>query len=185
MAFNVSEFAAAGLPFGGARASHFQATIDTPSGVPNIGPRFAFTCKAAQIPASTLTSFPIKYFGREVKFAGTRTFAPWTVTVLNDEDFAVRQALETWSNLINRHEANLRDNALATNASYRTTANVTQYSKTGVPIRTYQFVNLFPTEIAAIELDWDNSDTVQNYQVTFEYDYWQIVAPTTTGVFTV
>lgn len=185
MAFNVNDFTAAGLPFGGTRSSLFQATVDTPSGVPNIGPRFAFTCKSAQIPGSTLTSFPIRYFGRETKFAGTRTFAPWQVTVLNDEDFAVRQALETWSNLINRHEANVRDAALATNASYRTTANVTQYSKTGVPIRTYQFVNIFPTEIAAIEVNWDAADAVQEFAVTFDYDYWQVVAPTTTGVLAV
>lgn len=182
MAFNVAEFAAAGLPFGGARTSLFSAIVDTPSGVPNIGARFSFTCKSAQVPASTLTTIPIKYFGREVKFAGSRTFAPWTVTVLNDEDFAVRHALEVWSNNINRHEANLRDTALATNASYRTTATITQYSKTGVPIRTYQFVNLYPLEVGAIEMSWDNSDTVQEFPVTFDYDFWKIVAPTTTGV---
>lgn len=185
MAFNISEFAAAGLPLGGARSSLFSVIIDTPSGVPNIGARAAFTCKSAQIPASTLSTIPIRYFGREVKFAGTRTFAPWTVTILNDEDFAVRGALETWSNNINRHEANLRDTALATNVAYRTTATVTQYSKTGVPIRTYEFVNIFPTEVAAIEMSWDNSDAIQEYSVTFEYDYWRIVAPTTTGTIAV
>jgi len=181
MAFNISEFASAGLPLGGARYSLFNVIIDTPSGVPNIAARASFTCKAAQIPASTLATIPIRYFGREVKFAGSRTFAPWTVTILNDEDFAVRNAMELWSNNINRHEANLRDTALATNSAYRTTATVTQYSKTGVPVRTYEFVNIFPTEVSAIEMTWDNADAIQEYTVSFEYDYWRIIAPTTTG----
>lgn len=185
MAFNISEFAAAGLPFGGARYNLFSCIIDTPSGVPNVGARVAFTCKAAQIPASTITVLPVRYFGREVKFAGTRTFAPWTVSILNDEDFQVRNAMEVWSNAINRHESNLRDNALATNASYRTTATITQYGKTGVAIRTYQFVNIFPSEVGAIEMNWDNADAIQEFPVTFEYDYWNVVAPTTTGVINV
>lgn len=181
MAFNISQFAAAGLPLGGARPSLFQVTVETPSGVPNVGSRFAFTCRASQIPASTLGSIPIRYFGREVKFAGTRQFQPWSTTILNDEDFQVRQAMETWSNLINRHEANLRDGALLTNASYRTTATVTQFGKTGAPIRSYQFVNIFPTEIGAIELSWDSGEAIEEFAVTFDYDFWRVVAPTTTG----
>ncbi len=182
MTFSVSEFAAAGLPLGGARPSLFSVIVDTPSGVPNVGARFSFTCKSAQIPASSIGVVPIRYFGREVKFAGNRTFAPWTATILNDEDFQIRSAMETWSNAINRHEANLRDTAIATNAAYRTTATVTQYSKTGVPIRTYEFVNIFPSEVGAIELSWDAVDAIEEFPVTFEYDYWRIVAPSTTGV---
>ena len=182
MAFNISQFASAGLPLGGARPSLFSVIVDTPSGVPNVGARFNFTCKAAQIPASTLTTIPIKYFGREVKFAGNRTFAPWTVTILNDEDFEIRNAMETWSNLINRHQANVRDPALATNASYRTTATVTQYSKTSVPIRTYEFVNIYPEEIGVMDLSWDTEE-IETFPVTFQYDFWRVVAPTTTGTF--
>jgi hypothetical protein len=185
MAFNISEFAAAGLPLGGARPSLFSVIVDTPTGVPNVGARFNFTCKAAQIPASTLGVIPINSFGRDVKFAGNRVFAPWTVTVLNDEDFAIRQAMEIWSNNINRHEANIRDTALATNSSYRTTATVTQYGKTGIPVRTYEFVNIFPQEVGAIALSWDDGEAIEQFDVSFEYDFWRIVAPTTTGVIAV
>ena len=159
--------------------------VDTPSGVPNVGARFNFTCSAAEIPASTLSVVPVRYYGREIKFAGTRSFAEWTVTVLNDEDFAIRQAMETWSNLINSHQGNLRASNLATSASYRTTATVTQYSKTGVPIRTYRFVNIFPNEVGNIALDWSNADAIESFQVGFAYDYWDIVAPSTTGVLAV
>lgn len=182
MAFNVSEFASAGLPLGGARPSLFSVIVDTPSGVPNVGARFNFTCSAAEIPASTIDVVPVRYYGREIKFAGTRTFNPWSVTVLNDEDFAIRQAMETWSNLINSHQGNLRSTQLATSASYRTTATVTQYAKTGTPIRTYQFVNIFPSNISNITLDWNNADAIESFGVEFVYDYWQVIAPSTTGV---
>lgn len=181
MAFNINQFSAAGLPLGGARPSLFQVIVDTPNGVPNVGARIAFTCNASQIPSSDLSVISIPYFGRQLKVAGTRTFPNWTATILNDEDFQVRQAMETWSNLINRHQANLRSAALAASADYRTTATVTQYSKVGVPVRTYRFVNIFPQTIGTIDLSWDNADAVESFTVDFAYDYWDVVAPTTTG----
>lgn len=181
MAFNINQFSAAGLPLGGARPSLFQVIVDTPNGVPNVGARIAFTCNASQIPSSDLSVINIPYFGRQLKVAGTRTFPNWTATILNDEDFQVRQAMETWSNLINRHQANLRSAALAASADYRTTATVTQYSKVGVPVRTYRFVNIFPQTIGTIDLSWDNADAVESFTVDFAYDYWDVVAPTTTG----
>jgi len=185
MAFNVSEFAAAGLPLGGARASLFSVIIDTPSGVPNVGARISFTCRAAQIPESTIGVVEIPYFGRRIKLAGNRTFANWTPTILNDEDFQVRGAMEIWSNAINRHQANLRETQLSTSQSYRTTAIVTQFDKIGVPIRTYEFVNIFPVNISAIDLSWDNVDSVEEFTVEFAYDYWRIAAPSTTGSLTI
>ena len=181
MSFNISEFISQGLPLGGARSSHFQIVINTPNGVPNVGARMAVTAKAGSIPDSTLGSIPVRYFGREVKFAGSRIFQPWIVTVLNDEDFEIRQALETWSNLINTHEQNLRAQQLRRNNEYRMTGYVTQFAKTGQPVRTYEFVNMWPQELSPIELSWDNAEAIQEYNVTFEYDFWRIVAPSTTG----
>jgi len=184
MAFNISEFSSSGLPLGGARPSLFSVIIDTPSGVPNIGARVNFTCKAAQMPESSLSVIEASYFGRKIKIAGTRTFANWSPTILNDEDFEVRHALEVWSNAINRHQANLRETQLATSASYRTTASVTQYSKVGVPIRTYEFVNIFPVNLQAIDVNWD-TDAIEEFQCEFAYDYWRVAAPSTTGILTV
>lgn len=185
MAFNVSEFAAAGLPLGGARPSLFSVIVDTPSGVPNIGARMNFTCRATTVPESTLGVIEVPYFGRRIKLAGNRTFANWTVTVMNDEDFAIRHAMEIWSNAINRHQANLRETQLSTNQSYRTTATVTQFSKVGVPVRTYEFVNIFPVAVSTIDLNWETADAVEEFTVEFAYDYWKIGAPSTTGVLNV
>jgi hypothetical protein len=177
MAFSVTEFASQGLPFGGARSSLFEVDIQTPAGIPNVNDRIRFTCRAAQIPAATINNINVNYFGREIKVAGNRTFAEWTPTILNDEDFQVRDAMEAWSNSINSFRSNLRDPALATLAGYRTDATVIQYGKTGNVLRRYKFVNLYPTEVSTIDLAWD-SDAIQEFTVTFQYDYWEAVTGT-------
>lgn len=171
MAFNITGFQGQ-LALGGARPNLFQVTIDNPV---DRGAfiKTSFMVKAAQIPAATLGVAPVQYFGREVKLAGNRTFEDWTVTILNDEDFLVRDGMERWSNAINGLETNLRSVSLATTAQYKTNATVTQFSKTGLPIRSYNFVGIFPTSITAIDLDWGTNDTIEEFQVTFAYDYWQ------------
>lgn len=175
MPFSITEFAAKGLPFGGARSSHFQVILDVPSslGRSTFGERMAFTCKAAQIPGSTLGIVTVPYFGRQIKVAGNRTFEEWTVTILNDEDFEVRHTLEEWSNAINRHEANLRDDALTQLSQYRTTGLITQFAKSNRELRTYRLVNVWPSDVQAVDLNWEN-EGIQEFQVTFAYDYWDI-----------
>jgi hypothetical protein len=185
MSFSVDEFASAGLPLGGARASLFTVLMDTPSGVPNIGPRLTFTCKAASLPSSVLGITEVGYFGRKIKLAGNRVFENWDITVLNDEDFVTRNAFEIWSNAIQSHQTNVRATQLATTQSYRTTAQITQLSKTGTQLRTYEMVSLWPVTVGAIQMDWDSVNQVEMYTVTLAYDYWKPVAPSTTGIFEV
>jgi len=165
MAFNVNEIRSQ-LSLGGARNSLFQVTIQNPAnGAADI--KIPFMVRAAQIPASTLGLIEVPYFGRKIKMAGDRTFADWTVTVINDEDFLIRNALEQWSNQIQSHQGNVRRFGSANPNAYKAQAQVTQFSKTGVPIRTYTFNGIFPTEIATIDLDWSSTDTIEEFQVTF------------------
>ncbi len=171
MAFNINAFQGA-MKFGGARPSLFQVNITNPvNGASDI--QVPFMVRAAQIPGSTLGVVPLRYFGREVKFAGNRTFEPWTVTIFNDEDFAIRNAMEEWSNAISSHEENLRELGSASPVLYKSNAQVTQFSKTGVPVRVYDFVGLFPSEISPIEVDWE-SEGIETYTATFQYDYWRV-----------
>lgn len=172
MAFSVTQFAAQGLPFGGARPSLFEVDIQTPAGVDDVADVMRFVVQGAQIPAATVASIDVPYFGRQVKVAGNRTFADWTPTILNDEDFRVRNAMEQWSNKINSFQSNLRE---GTNllGEYRTLANVTQFSKTGAKLRTYRFVNIFPTEVSTIDLSWE-TDAIETFTVNFVYDYWEV-----------
>ncbi len=172
MAFNINLFQGA-LKLGGARPNLFQVNISNPvNGAADI--QVPFMVRATQIPAATLGTVPLMYFGRQLNLAGNRTFAEWTVQVLNDEDFAIRNALEQWSNAINSFQGNLRNLGSASPTAYKGTAQVTQFSKTGVPLRVYNFVGMFPTDVAATELDWGSNDTVQEFSCTFIYDYWEV-----------
>jgi hypothetical protein len=129
--------------------------------------------KAAQLPGSTIGTVPVFYFGREMKFPGNRTFADWTLTIINDEDFAIRNSLESWMNAINSHATNVRSGAAATSTGYSVDASVTQYGKTGNELKKYNFVGMFPLDLAPIDLDWGSNDAIEEYTCTFAYQFWE------------
>ena len=160
--FNVTNFRNQ-FQYDGARPNLFEVSI------PKFSDKLKFTCKAAQLPGSTIGTVPVFYMGREVKIAGNRTFPEWTITVLNDEDFLVRNLLEGWMGQINGHASN-KATALLTDYSFD--GYVTQYGKQGDTLKQIAFVNMFPTDIAPIELDWSSNDTIEEYTVTFAYQYW-------------
>lgn len=170
MAFNLNEFAGK-LTRGGARASLFEVRLETPTFADDIKDIAPFMVKAAEVPASTIAAVEVPYFGRKVKIAGDRTFADWTVTIINDEDFAIRKAMEQWMNAINGHQSNL-NTAGATPINYKVQAQVLQYAKTGEIIRVYNFNGMFPTELSNMTLGWDAGAEPQEFTVTFTYDWW-------------
>jgi hypothetical protein len=172
MAFNIQEIRSQ-LVLGGARASLFQVTINNPANsAADI--KVPFMAKAASLPASTLGQIEIPYFGRKIKVAGDRTFAEWTVTIINDEDFLVRNAMEQWMNSINSHAGNIREFGSASPLLYKSDAQITQFSKTGVPVREYSFRGLFPTEVSTIEMAWETTDAIEEFTVNFQYDWWEV-----------
>jgi len=174
LAFDINSFKQFGLPFGGARPSLFEVWMTPPSASANQD-KIRFQCMAAQLPAATVGSIDVPYFGRKIKVAGDRTFADWQVNILNDEDFPIRAIMESWSNDINTLASNVR---LGANIEdYKSTdAFVTQYSKKGegFPLRRYKFVGIYPNNIEAINLDWDRTNSIETFAVTFSYDYWEI-----------
>lgn len=172
MAFNVAEMRAQ-LTGGGARPNLFEVQITNPiNGVADF--KIPFMVKASSIPESNLGMIEVPYFGRKIKVAGDRTFAEWSVTVINDEDFAIRNAMEQWMNAINSHVGNLRNAAVLAPESYKTQAQIRQFSKTGTMIREYTFNGIFPTNVAAIETAWETNDTIEEFAVTFNYDWWEV-----------
>ena len=167
MAFNINEMRSQ-LVYGGARQNLFQVRINNPANASG-DLKTPFMVQAAQIPESTLGVIPVFYFGRQMKLAGDRTFGDWTVTVINDEDFLIRNAMEEWSNRINRLERNVREIN-----RYKSNATVIQYAKDGSTLREYKFNGIFPSVISPIDLDWASTDQIESFQVTFSYDYWTV-----------
>ena len=164
MAFNISTFTSRFQD--GARPNLFEVRI-TDLGTDE----FSFLGKSASIPGSTLGVIEVPYFGRAVKLAGNRTFAEWTVTVINDENFNIRQLLEGKMATINGHESNTSEGTITLN-DYSFRGEVIQYARDGGTLATYKFENMFPTDISPIELDWGSNDMIEEYTVTFAYQYF-------------
>jgi hypothetical protein len=181
MAFNINSFKNEGLVYGGARPTLFEVTVTPPPALGITTPLngLRFLARASQIPAFTVADIEVPYFGRKIKVSGDRTFADWSITVMNDEDFKIRAAFEAWSNRMNTVISNVNA-AGSSPASYKATASVSQFSKAGksgdvgTPLRTYRFEGLFPIQIDAINLDWDSTNQIETFDVTFAYDYWDI-----------
>jgi hypothetical protein len=161
---------------GGARPALFEIYLIPPPGVgadQDSQDKFRFTCRGASIPAATIQAIDVGYFGRKIKVQGDRTFSDWQVTVMNDEDFLVRSMFEKWSNALNRLESNIRDpNFTGDENSYKCDMNVIQYGKDGELIRQYDIIGAFPTTVSEIQLDWDTTNQIETFTVTFAYDYW-------------
>jgi hypothetical protein len=177
MAFNVAEFRS-NMIGDGARPNLFQVSLTFPTLVDNsvaAGQKTTFMAKTAQLPGSTVNSFSVPYFGRELKFAGNRTFADWSLQIINDEDFLIRNSLESWMNVINSHASNVRNGSAKSPSGYSVDAEVIQYGKTGDTLKTYKFVGLFPVDLAPIDLDWGSNDSIEEYNVTFAYQWWEAV----------
>jgi len=173
--FNISTFKSRGLTLGGARPTLFEVYLNIPSVVgadAASADKFRFTCSGAQLPPATIGTISTSYFGRQVKFAGDRTFSDWTVTVQNDEDFLVRSMFEKWSNSMNRLEANVRDAGYANENAYKSQLSVIQYGKEGNAIRQYDVIGAFPSSIDGISLNWESANQIETFTVSFTYDYW-------------
>ncbi len=174
MPFNINNFTSLGLTKGGARPSLFDVTIQFPPGfIPDsiAVEKFTFTCRATSIPASTIGQVEVPYFGRTIKLAGDRTFADWNVTIMNDEDYVVRNTFESWHSSINTIVGNRK---IEENNIYKSLdAQVTHFGKTGDAIKQYKFVRIFPVNVAEMALDWESTNQIQTFDVTFAYDYWE------------
>lgn len=155
---------------GGARANLFKATINFPSYAAGDVELTSFMCKAAQLPASVIAPITIPFRGRQLQIAGDRTFEPWTITVINDTDFSVRNAMERWMNGINQHNNNT---GLVDPVEYQADMVVEQLNKNGDSVKRYDFRGTFPTNVSAIELSYDTENAIEEFTVELQVQYWE------------
>jgi hypothetical protein len=155
---------------GGARPNLFKATVNFPAYAGGEVELTSFLIKAAQLPASTIGTINVPFRGRQVLIAGDRTFEPWTITVINDVDFKVRNAFERWMNGINQH----RNNTGLTNpVDYQADLTVAQLDKAGNEVKVYTFRSTFPTALSAIELSYESTDVIEEFTVEMQVQYWE------------
>lgn len=155
---------------GGARPNLFKCTINFPAYAGGDAELTSFLCKTAQLPQSTVEPLLVNFRGREMKMAGERVFQDWTVSILNDTDFGVRDPMERWMNGINGHVANT---GLTNPVDYQTDLIVEQLDRDGTTIKRVDLRGAFPTDVGPIELSYDARGEVEQFDVTFSYQYWE------------
>jgi len=166
------------LTGGGARPNLFEVELAFPDAVAvnnDVLQKSRFLVKAAALPASTIASIDIPFRGRILKVAGDRTFETWTITVINDTDFAIRSAFEKWMNVINK----MTDaTGLTDPAQYHKDAVVKQLDRDGSVLRSYKFWDIFPTNISTIDLSYETTDTIQEFTIEMQVHYWEALRGT-------
>lgn len=185
MAHTIQDFKST-LTGGGARPNLFEVVLTSEfPGAAESGydaENFSILCKSAALPASNIAPIEVPFRGRIFKVAGDRTYDTWTVTVINDTDFTIRTAMETWMQGIGQ----FADSSGFTDpADYQVDAVVKQFTRqasttgganvTGAGLevaKQYKFYSIFPTNISQIDLSYDTSDTIEEFTVEFQVQYW-------------
>ena len=161
------------LSGGGARPNLFEVELAFPDAVSianDVLQKARFLVKAAALPASTIAPVDIPFRGRILKVAGDRTFETWTVTVINDTDFAIRSAFEKWMNSINK----LDDASGITDPEqYQKDAMVHQLDRDGSVLRSYKFWDIYPTNISTIDLSYETTDTIEEFTIEMQVHWWE------------
>ena len=207
MARGISEFKTK-LINGGARPNLFLVRLNFPTTlgeIADIGPidasttiteRAEFLVKTAQLPASTIGTIDVPFRGRMLKVAGDRTFEPWSVTVINDGEFGIRKAFETWSRGINALTENVSQLGYGDdNPGYCVDLEVFQLSRDGKSpnktpqsitaagvdgmdvVRSYKFYDAWPSSLSAIDLSYESNDQIEEFTVEFQYNYYEVTNP--------
>lgn len=162
MAFNINSFRSE-LVGGGARSVLFDITIPGER-------KFTMMTKASTLPGRTITPVEVPYFGQLYKVPGDVVYTDWTTTVINDEDFACRNYIEVWMNEISSHIGNVRTRPPL---NLQKDLEVTQYGKAGDIVKNYRIVHAWPTELAEIDLGWENANQIEEFIVTWSYTFWE------------
>ena len=161
------------LSGGGARPNLFEVELAFPDAVAinnDILQKARFLVKAVALPGSTIAPIDVPFRGRILKIAGDRTFETWTITVINDTDFSIRSAFEKWMNTINK----MSDaTGVVDPEAYQKDATVKQLDRDGSVLRSYKFWDIFPTNISTIDLSYETTDTLEEFTVELQVQWWE------------
>tara|TARA_B100000287_G_scaffold393482_1_gene406738 strand:- start:66 stop:680 length:615 start_codon:yes stop_codon:yes gene_type:complete len=177
---------------GGARPNLFEVQVNFPDGI-NLaiqgdnpegfdGDRFRFLCKSAALPASNVNNLEVPFRGRTLKVAGNRTFDPWQITVINDEDFGHYRSFQAWAQNIAQYgdSSGLTDPSsyMGQATVYQLGRNISSQQGSNSPatdskiLAQYKMVDIFPTAVGAIDLSYDSDNAIEEFTVDFQVQYW-------------
>lgn len=179
----------------GVRPNLFKVTIGFP-GVLNasggaatggnaVSETITMLCKSGALPSSNMGTIEVPFRGRNIKIPGDRTFDAWTATFVNDPNFTVRSTFEKWMNYVNKLDANLGTTEPAQMFSDITIQQLNKapfansYSDNSetaeLPvIRVYKLIGAWPSSVSQISLGYDQNDQVEEFDVEFQYQYFNV-----------
>tara|TARA_R100001510_G_C7637366_1_gene195295 strand:+ start:749 stop:1339 length:591 start_codon:yes stop_codon:yes gene_type:complete len=172
-----------------ARPNLFQVDLAFPTQVISNGTGLSdlgkFTVRAANLPSAQMGIIEVPFRGRVLKIAGDRTFEPWTVTIMNDSKFSLRNAFETWVEKIQAANENITQTTGlgdATDATgyfcdmfvHQLSRDASKGEKANI-LRSYKFTDVFPSNVSAIDLDFGSNDAVEEFTVELQVQYWQAI----------
>ena len=157
------------LTYGGARPSLFEITVSKPTGVTGSFDSMATHCNVSAIPPLTVTPIERQYFGRTVKIPGDMVFGDLSTTIINSQNYSLRKVLEKWVDVINSTGGNL---GYSDSTSGFGTVTLTQFSKTGKSLVSWEFVDAWPQTVSEIALSYDTASDIEQFDVTWAYNYY-------------
>ena len=166
----------------GSRPNLFKVQVTPPRQTGYDVTSFEYLCRSGSLPSATLGTIEIPMNGgRRLKMGGDRTFAEWTSTVLNDENFKIRSVMEKWQNDIVKTNFEItgtlgnRSAVASLTGGLYGTIMIYQLKEDGssAPAGSYRLVNCWPSDISAIDLSYDTTDAVEDFTVTWTYDYFE------------
>lgn len=172
--FNVDNFKAA-LTRGGARPNQFQVILGNPGvGIEGFTADQPFLVSVAELPGQTVNPAIVQYRGREVKFAGDRVYAPWTITVLNDSDFTVRRSIEQWMDAMDDYTDKAGE---LEPTAYQADITIEQLDRNGEVLKRYLLLGAFPVDLSPVALDFGANDQISTFTCTWQYQAFVPVDP--------
>lgn len=146
----------------GARPNLFRVEIDM------LGNNCPFMVKGAQIPGRSISKLPVAYLDNQFFIGGDTTYQDWSINIINDINFDIRFKLEDWMNIIKQQG----ETKGFSGWDYFTNGIVTQLDGNGEDVVSYKLFNMYPVDITPIDLSWDTTSTIEEYQVTFSFSHF-------------
>lgn len=183
----------------GARSSKFDLTMELPGFLKKFSnlkdkdytTALSILCKSSSFPGKTVSTQDIVFRGQTIRIPMQSNFSgDWTCDFYSDETHGLRKLFENWSNAVNASKKgadflNLQNNSnlvedLIPENFILDDVKIFQFpfeAQIGAnpvdPDVTYTLYGVFPTNIAQVEAT-SESDSIETFQVTFNYTYFEI-----------
>ena len=166
--FNVERFKSA-LTNGGVRPNQFAVQLSFPTyvaGAATAVQKSPFLVNVAELPGQIINPAIVLYRGREIKFAGDRIYAPWTITVLNDSQLSIRDGIEQW--MAGMEDLQTKVGRLNP-AEYQRNLDIFQLDRNRNDLKSYTLLDCFPVDLSPVALDFGANDQISTFTVTWQY----------------